>query len=129
VSEDPTPPQGYPPPSEYWTGYPPAYSGGGQPPSGYMPPYPGPMAPSTSGWAIASLILAICGWVVLPLLGSIGGVVTGHIALHEIADSQGRIEGRGFAIAGLIIGYAGIAAVLCTAVLVVGLILLALPSR
>jgi hypothetical protein len=87
------------------------------------------MAPSTSGWAIASLILAICGWTVLPLLGAVGGVVAGHIALHEIGSSQGRVQGHGFAIAGLIIGYAGLVLTICAVIFFFGIIVAALQAR
>ena len=130
------PPQGtspdaypLPPAPDYWSPYPSGYVPGGQPPAGYVPPYPGPMAPSTSGWAIASLILAIGGWTILPLLGAIGGVVTGHIALHEIGSSDGRIEGRGFAIAGLVVGYAGLVLALCAFIFVFGLLVGSLQQR
>jgi hypothetical protein len=87
------------------------------------------MARSTSSWAIASLILSICGWTVLPLLGAIGGVVTGHIALHEIAASEGRLEGRGFAIAGLVIGYASIVLSLCAIVFGIALLAAVLQTQ
>jgi hypothetical protein len=39
---------------------------------------------------------------------SIPAVICGHIALSKIKQSQGRITGGGFAIAGLITGYLGI---------------------
>jgi hypothetical protein len=87
------------------------------------------MARATSAWAIASLILAIGGWTFLPLLGSIGGVVTGHLALHEIAASEGRVEGRGLAIAGLAIGYAGLALLLCAAAAIVGIVIIGLHAQ
>jgi hypothetical protein len=121
----------YPPPPapDYWTAYPGGYTPGGQPQSGYIPPYPGPMAPSTSGWAIASLILAIGGWTFLPLLGAIGGVVTGHIALHEIASSDGRVQGRGFAVAGLAIGYASLVLALCAGVFGIAVLVAALQPH
>jgi hypothetical protein len=121
----------YPPPPapDYWSAYPGSYPPGGLPQAGYMPPYPGPMAPSTSGWAIASLILAIGGWTFLPLLGAIGGVVTGHIALHEIASSDGHVEGRGFAVAGLVIGYASLVLALCAGIFIIGLLVATVQSR
>jgi hypothetical protein len=87
------------------------------------------MAPSTSGWAIASLILAIGGWTFLPLLGAIGGVVAGHIALHEIASSNGQVQGHGFAVAGLVLGYAGLVLALCTVIFVIGLLVASLQPR
>jgi hypothetical protein len=56
----------------------------------------------TSGKAIASLILSIV-WVYG--LGSILGIIFGHIARSEIKNSKGTLTGAGLALAGLIIGY------------------------
>jgi hypothetical protein len=41
--------------------------------------------------------------------GALLGVIFGHIALSEIKKSNDYLQGRGMAIAGLIIGYAQIA--------------------
>jgi len=59
-------------------------------------------AASTNGFAIASLILGV-----IPFLGvgAIVAVVFGHLALGQIRRSNGSESGRGFAIAGLILGY------------------------
>jgi hypothetical protein len=51
---------------------------------------------STNGFAIASFVLSL-------LCGSLLAVIFGHIALSQINKRGGG--GRGFAIAGLIIGY------------------------
>ena len=106
-------PGGYvPPPGQQEHGYP----GGYPPPQGQAPyygAYPGPMPASTSAWAIASLILSIASWLFVPFVGAVAGVICGHIALNEINQSEGRVEGRGMAIAGLIIGYINLAAMLC----------------
>lgn len=97
-----------PPPGGGWSGAPPPppYYGG-------YPAYPGPMAPSTSPWAIASLVCSIANWLGLVGIGAILAIIFGHIALHEIKVSEGRVEGRGMALAGLIIGYATLALGLC----------------
>jgi hypothetical protein len=71
------------------------------------------MPASTSPWAIASLVLSIASWLIIPLVGAIAGLICGHLALNEINRSEGRVEGRGMAVAGLIIGYVHIAAALC----------------
>jgi hypothetical protein len=63
------------------------------------------VAPTTSGLAIASLVLAI---VWLGGLGSILAVVFGIIALSQIKGSAGRKKGEGVAIAGLVIGGLGV---------------------
>jgi len=65
------------------------------------------MPAATSGWAIASLICAIAG-ICTYGLGSIAGIITGHIALAQIRRANGHTTGRGLAIAGLAVAYAGI---------------------
>ncbi|MEO6226799.1 MAG: DUF4190 domain-containing protein [Thermomonas sp.] len=65
--------------------------------------------------AIVSLVSGILGWTLLPLLGSIVAVITGHMARSEIRRAPDRLEGDGLAMGGLVLGYASI----LTAVLVV----------
>ena len=55
--------------------------------------------------AVMSLVFGILGWVVLPLVGALVAVVTGHLALGEIRESGGRLGGRSAAKAGLVLGY------------------------
>jgi hypothetical protein len=62
--------------------------------------------PRTNGLAIASMVLGIV-WVYW--VGSILAVVFGHVALSQIKRSQGAQRGSGMAIAGLVLGYIGIA--------------------
>lgn len=64
---------------------------------------------TTSPMAIISLVCGILGWTLLPFLGSIVAVVTGHMARGEIRRAPDRLEGDGMAIAGLVLGYASIA--------------------
>ena len=59
----------------------------------------------TSNLAVISLIAGILGITILPFLGSIVAVFTGHMARKEIAASNGTLSGDGLAIAGLILGY------------------------
>jgi Domain of unknown function (DUF4190) len=97
---------GYGPPPAYPNGYYGAYPySGAYYPYPYYAPYPMPVASSTSGWAIASLIVAIAGSQILPVVGAILGAIFGHIALGEINRSQGRLTGRGLAIGGIVVGY------------------------
>ena len=70
--------------------------------------YAGPMAPATSGYAIASLVCSLLGFVGVLGFGPILGVVFGHMAIREIDRSNGHLQGRGLAQAGLILGYIGI---------------------
>ncbi|TWG86181.1 uncharacterized protein DUF4190 [Luteimonas sp. J16] len=72
----------------------------------------------TSTLAIVSLVSGILGWTVLPWLGSIVAIVTGHLARGEIARAPERMEGGGLALAGLILGYAMLALTLIGLLLV-----------
>ncbi len=56
----------------------------------------GRVGPGTNGTAIASLVLALCGLAILP-------VVLGHVALGQIRRS-GQ-DGTALAVAGLVLGY------------------------
>jgi peptidyl-prolyl cis-trans isomerase B (cyclophilin B) len=48
--------------------------------------------------------------MVLGILGiSIAAIVLGHVSLDQIKKSGDAQEGRGFAIAGLVLGYIGLA--------------------
>lgn len=72
---------------------------------------------ATSGMAIGSLVMGICGLVcVLPFVGSLLGVVLGHLSLGEIKRSEGRRGGRGLALGGLATGYLGLVLVPVAAV-------------
>src|ERR1700757_4956523 len=77
----------HPPPGNEWWNRPPS------PPGFYPPMYPPPRR--TNAMAIAALVSA---FVVAPL-----GIVFGHIALSQIRRSGE--DGRGLAIAGLVLGY------------------------
>ena len=59
----------------------------------------------TSNLALISMILGIVSWVIIPFIGAIGAVITGHMAKREINSSGGRLSGGGMATAGLILGY------------------------
>ena len=76
------------------------------PPAYTAPPYPAPVYASTNGLAVASLI---AGFLWIGWLGSIAAVIMGHIALGQIKESGGREQGSGLAIAGLVLGYLGVA--------------------
>lgn len=71
------------------------------PSGGYAPTRP------TNTMAVVSLIASITGLTLIPVVGSIVGVITGHIARRQIAETGE--EGSGFATAGLVVGYVGIA--------------------
>ena len=65
-----------------------------------------PVKVKNNGFAVASLVLGLL-W--LYWLGSLLAVIFGHVGLSQIGNSQGTEQGRGFAIAGLVLGYVGLA--------------------
>jgi hypothetical protein len=73
-------------------------------------------ADGQSSSARLSLILGILGWTVLPAAGGLVAVLCGHLALNEIAQTGGRLQGRSRAIAGLALGYSSLAACAIAAV-------------
>jgi len=76
------------------------------------PPQPVPAPPpaaapkQTSALAIVSLVAGLLGWTLLPWLGSLAAVITGHMARAEIRRSPDTLEGDGLAVAGLVLGWA-----------------------
>lgn len=104
-------------------------SGGwGSPPQGggWGPPPPGggwgpPPSPQTNGKATAALILGILGFVVCPLVCSVLALVFGYQARNEIDASRGYQGGRGMAVAGIVLGWVGIAVMILLILLWVGL--------
>ena len=71
----------------------------------YAPRNPAGRPPSmvtTSGLAIASLILGITSFIPT-CLGPIVGVILGIVALVNISGSKGRIKGKGLAIGGIVL--------------------------
>jgi hypothetical protein len=81
-------------------------------------------AVQTSSLAIVSLVSGIASWFLLPMLGAIIAVITGHMAKKEIHESGGRLSGEEMANAGLVLGYLHLA----VSVIVVCLILVIVAS-
>ena len=130
--EEGRPPAPYGPPPQY--GAPPAYGPApyqpqspygpapGYPPSYGYPPGPGyggygPAAASTNGMAVASLVLGIL-WIYW--VGSILALIFGYLGKRQIEQSGGRQQGRGLAIAGIVLGWVGVGVL--ALLLVLGLI-------
>ena len=70
-------------------------------------PLPGP-GRQTSPLAITSLVFGLLGFLLLPVIGSLVAIVTGHLARSEIRRTPQRFEGDGLAVAGLALGYVAI---------------------
>lgn len=83
---------------------PPAY---GYPQQQYpVPMYPVPVVQrKTNGMAIASMVLGIL-W--LYWIGSILALIFGMVAKSQIDSSGGTQDGRGMAIAGIVLGWVGV---------------------
>ncbi|WOQ68468.1 DUF4190 domain-containing protein [Microbacterium limosum] len=88
------------------------------PPYPDTPGYGGSPAAQTNTLAVVSLVSAIVGMLLVPLIGSIVAVITGHMSLGQLKTSGE--QGHGLALAGTIIGWVGIGAA------VLGIILLAI---
>ena len=77
------------------------------------PPFQNGTPAPNSTLSLTSLIMGILGWFVIPIVGAIIAVITGHMAKNEIRQSKGALGGDGMATAGLILGYANLALGLC----------------
>jgi hypothetical protein len=64
------------------------------------------LPPKTSWKGVTSLLLGFFFWAI-PF--AIASVVLGHLSLKDIRNSGGKLAGRGIAIAGLVLGYVGLA--------------------
>jgi|TARA_B100000678_G_scaffold268617_2_gene255076 hypothetical protein len=98
----PAPPASYPPPAPP---APPAYGAPAAPPAyGAAPAYTAyPQGPKTNTLAIVSLVSSLVGVFVIPVIGQIVGIITGHMSLSQI--KQTGEGGRGLGLAGVIIGW------------------------
>jgi Domain of unknown function (DUF4190) len=65
--------------------------------------------PRTNSAAVASLVLGVISWFLCPFIGGILAVVFGHVARGQIRRSGE--SGGGLAVAGLILGYLHLVAV------------------
>jgi hypothetical protein len=63
----------------------------------------------TNNLAIVSLVSGLLGWTLLPWIGSIVAIVTGHMARGEIRRNPDTQEGDGLAVAGLVMGWGMVA--------------------
>jgi len=130
-------------PQSYPQSYPQGSAAGFQQPADYMQPagYPQPAyqqgAPAwpgasgypsqkTNGLAIAALVCGIVQFLGFWLLGTIPAIVLGHMARSQIR--QRSEQGAGIALAGLILGYVGIALTVIVVIIIVAAVNSAPPS-
>lgn len=91
------PPPGYGPPPAYG---PPPLPGSVPSPYGLWQP-----APQTDGTAIVVLVLAICSFVVFPVVPAVVALVLAPGAERDIAASNGRLTGESLVRAGRIVAW------------------------
>jgi hypothetical protein len=96
-----------------------------QQPPPYPPQQPGSYAVArpTNTLAVVSMVLGIASFFILPVVGAIAAVITGHMARGQIR--QTGEGGSGMALAGLILGYVHLAlAVIGIVVVVIVLVII-----
>lgn len=77
-------------------------------PQSYPQPAYAPQSQDSNGLAIASLVLGIASYVLLPIVGAITAIILGAIACSQTPRG---VSGRGMAVAGIVLGIVNI--VLC----------------
>jgi hypothetical protein len=82
------------------------------------PPFSKEPPPPTSTLSLASLMMGIISWVLLPVVGGMIAVITGHLAKKEIRQSDGLLGGDHLATAGLVLGYSNLVLGLCGCLIV-----------
>lgn len=110
VMDDPYAPYAPYPPYPAYQPYPPG-AGSASAPYAYLAPYPwmfAPPEPRLGTWALVSMICGVVSVVTLQWIVAILAIVFGFIGLNEVKKSAGTVEGRGFALAGIITGFVAI---------------------
>lgn len=101
---DATAPYPYPGSYVYPEPYPYPYAAPGY----YYPWMYAPPAPRLGTWALVSMICGAVSIVSFQSILAILAIVFGFIGLNEVKKSQGTVEGRGFAMAGIVTGFISI---------------------
>jgi hypothetical protein len=104
------------------------YDGAVQQPPAHPPQQP-PLPASysadrpTNSLAIVSLVAGLASYVVVPVIGAVVAIITGHMARGQIRRTEE--SGSGLALAGLILGYVHLLLVLIVVAIVVILTIVA----
>ena len=77
-------------------------------PGYYYPWMYAPPSPRLGTWALVSMICGAVSIATFQSVLAILAVIFGFIGLNEVKKSQGTVEGRGFAIAGIVTGFISI---------------------
>lgn len=76
--------------------------------------------PSTSGKAVASIILGVLSLLLCSVFTGLPAILLGALGLGDIGRGQGRVGGKGLAITGIVTGSLSL---LCLPVILIGLLL------
>jgi hypothetical protein len=90
--------------------------------AGIIPPGAGPIPPAlpplvsltptapppASSLSVVSLVCGVLSVSILPVITSLPAIICGHLAQGQVRHGRGRVGGQGFALTGLITGYAGL---------------------
>jgi Domain of unknown function (DUF4190) len=90
--------------------------------STYQPGQPFQGAPRNHPSAVPALVCGILSLVICGVFTGIPAVVMGNRAIRGIDASNGSLDGRGMAKAGVICGWVSVAWTVLTIVLVIGLV-------
>jgi type IV pilus assembly protein PilA len=60
---------------------------------------------------VKAIVSLVCGLFLFFFPFSVVAIIFGHLSLSEIRKSAGRLKGEGLAMAGLVLGYVGVAAI------------------
>ncbi|MBM3957791.1 MAG: DUF4190 domain-containing protein [Gemmatimonadetes bacterium] len=78
------------------------------PPVPPVPAAPGDGGAKTSGLAVASMVLGITCFFLVPIVGAVLAIALGGLARGSIRRSEGGLKGKGMATAGLTLGIIGL---------------------
>lgn len=69
--------------------------------------------------AVASLVAGIVSWFFCPLIAAILAIIFGYMAKRNIRESNGALQGEGFATAGIILGFVNLAVFLLVVIIII----------
>jgi hypothetical protein len=93
--------------------------------------YPADWTPAPSGTSKLARISMICGigtWFVLPVIGALAAVITGHMARREIRRSHEQLGGGWQATLGMVLGYVQLAIAIPVGIVMVAALISAARS-
>lgn len=86
------------------------------PPQQSSPAYPISQK-TTSVLAILSTISGIASFFFIPFVGALAALITGYLAKSEIKKSNGKMDGEGFATAGIVMGWVNLGVMIMVCVM------------